>query len=281
MYSAQITRRHKGALVILIDRSGSMAEKVVFEGATLTKAEVLSECVNSLLEELINRCYREYYVGDYFDVAIVGYSAERAEKLLGGGFCSIAELDRMNVPVSVKLRMRRLPTGERFDTLIERRQWVAPVADGRTPMGDALRVARRLCLSWCRKHPQSLPPIVINITDGEVTDTTTDKVRTLAARLREVGTEDGNVLLINIHLADRQGFATTSVHFPSESEPLPEGRCSQLLYDISSTLPDFYNNSIEALHCGTPPFRAICYNSPIEDLVGLLAIGSSALGQML
>lgn len=280
MYNAQITRRNKGAIVILLDRSGSMAEEVTFEGKVATKATALAECVNALLEEIINRCHRERYVGDYFDVAIVGYAGDRAESLLGKGFRSITDIDTMDVPTRTLRHIRTMPNGERFDTLIERREWIAPYAKGRTPMGDALRMARRMVTSWCRKHPESFPPIVINISDGEATDATPEEIQTLATRLRQAGTNDGDVLLVNIHLADHDTTSTT-LRFPSEEEPLPTNRYSKLLYNISSTLPALYNSEIVAMRGGRPPFRAICYNASVSELVGLLAIGSLAINQMI
>lgn len=283
MYNAHITRRHKGAIVILLDRSGSMAEMVQFEGREMTKAEALSNCVNTLLEEIINRCYRERYPSDYFDVAIIGYAGEGATSLFGSsGFRSIIKVDSMYVPVRNVHRTRTLPSGERFDTVIERREWVAPEAKGRTPMGDALRMARRMVCSWCRKHLDSFPPVVINITDGEATDATPEEIRALAARLREAGTRDGNVLFVNIHLATADQHSSMALSYPSEEEALPINRHSKLLYDISSTLPSLYDAAIINLKGGgRPPFRAVCYNTSINELVGLLAIGSLSINQLL
>lgn len=274
MYNAQITRRNKGAIVILLDRSGSMAEEVTFEGRITTRAEALSECVNALLEEIINRSHRDRYIGDYFDVAVIGYAGEQAESLLGSGFRHITEIDTMATSTKFIPRTHTLPDGSRIDTIIERREWIVPFAKGRTPMGDALRMARRMVTAWCRKHPESFPPIVINITDGEATDATPEEIATLAARLRQAGTNDGNVLLMNIHIADFDNLSVESLKFPSESSPIPTNRHSKLLYEISSTLPDLYNEVIADSNGGVPPFRAICYNTPISELIGLLAIGS-------
>ncbi len=281
MYNAQVTRKNKGSIMILIDRSGSMEEEVFFEGHTTTKAQALCDSVNTLLTEIINRSYRDRYVGDYFDVAIIGYSGESAESLIGSGFRRIVDIDTMDTPVRIIRRTRKLPTGQQFDTLIERREWVTPYAKGRTPMGEALKKARRMCAAWCRKHPDSFPPIVINITDGEATDASPDQIRTLADKLRSVGTNDGNLLFVNIHLACHYDSPSVSVRFPSESTQLPTNRHSRLLFEISSTLPALYNNAIISMEGDTPPFRAICYNSPVSELVSLLAIGSLGIEQLI
>lgn len=281
MYNAQITRKNKGAIMILVDRSGSMAEEVIFEGQRMSKAQALCDAVNGLLTEIIYRCYRERFICDYFDVAIIGYSGDKAESLLGSGFKRISDIDAMCTPIRIIHRIRRLPTGERFDTLIERREWVTPEAKGRTPMGEALRKATRMCAAWCRKHPNSFPPIVINITDGEATDTTHDKLLFLADKLRSVRTNDGEVLLVNIHLACQYDVIRPAVRFPSEGTPLPFSRYTKMLYDMSSTLPTLYNNSIITMQGGAPPFRAFCYNAPISELVSLLAIGSFGIEQLI
>lgn len=281
MYSAPITRLHKAAFLILIDRSGSMAEEVVFRGRTTTKAEALADAVNTLIEEIINRSRRERYIGNYFDIAIIGYGGEGVDSLLGSGFRSITDVDAMDVPAYTKIVSHRLPSGKRFDTVFETRRWVTAQAGGQTPMGEALTKARRMVSSWCRKHPESFPPIVINITDGEATDASEEKIRELAEKIKSTSTADGNTLLMNIHLATHHDTPTEPLRFPTEATPLPINRHSQLLYDTASTLPSLYNEAIGGTKGEEPPFRAVCYNAPLEDLVGLLAIGSLSITQMM
>ena len=46
MYTAPITRRHKALFVLMIDRSGSMDEEVVFGGTTTTKAAAVALTAN-------------------------------------------------------------------------------------------------------------------------------------------------------------------------------------------------------------------------------------------
>lgn len=279
MYSAQITRQHKAAFVILLDRSGSMAEEVTFEGRRTTKAEALAEVVNALIEEIICRSHRERYVGNYFDIAIIGYSGERAESLLGSGFRSIVDVNSMNVPIFYKPICRTLPSGEKLHSVVERHRWIEPKAEGLTPMGDALRMARRMVRSWCKKHPDSFPPIVINITDGEATDSSHEEICALAESIRACATNDGGTLLMNIHIAEGDHTTAPSLTFPCEGDRLPSNRHSQLLYDISSTLPEFYNTMFSGdnstLH------RAVCYNASLSELVGLLAIGTLSMEQMI
>ncbi len=281
MYSAQITRLHKAAFVILLDQSGSMAEELFFQGRTTSKAEALAESVNTLIEEIIHRSRRERYVSNYFDIAIIGYGEGGINSPLGGGYKSIVDIDAMDVNSYTKITRHTLPSGKQIETFAQIRQWITPQANGQTPMGEALAKAQRLVASWCRKHPDSFPPIVINITDGEATDASDEKIRRLAERITSTATNDGNTLLMNIHLASQYDTPTESLRFPTETTTLPINRHSQLLYDTASTLPSLYNATLRELRGEEPPFRAVCYNATLDDLVGLLAIGSLSINQMI
>ena len=48
--------------------------------------------------------------------------------------------------------------------------WSEPVHGYRTSMCQAVAVAGAHVYEWANAHPESFPPIVINITDGIVTD---------------------------------------------------------------------------------------------------------------
>ena len=55
-------------------------------------------------------------------------------------------------------------------SMIARPVWVEPVHGYRTPMCQAVAVAGAHVYEWASAHPDSFPPIIINITDGMVTD---------------------------------------------------------------------------------------------------------------
>lgn len=280
MYHSQITRAHKGAFLILLDQSGSMAEEAPFEGHTTTKAEALCDVLNGLLEEIINHCHREGFVGDYFDIGIIGYSGTEARNLLGKGFVSVTKINTIDTPVKHQILSRTLPSGESFQTIVERRCWIAPVAKGRTPMGEALGMATHMCRSWCKNHPESFPPIVINISDGEATDAPAEEIIRLADKLKACHTNDGNTLLINILLATEGSTRLPHICFPSESEPVATNRHARLLYNISSTLPELFNQEIIDFRGGEAPFRGMCVNASVSELVSLLAIGTLSTDMM-
>lgn len=283
MYSRHITRREKGAVVFLIDQSGSMAEEINFQGESTSKARALASIANSLIEEFICRSQRERGVGDYFDIAVIGYGGEKATSLLGSGWRRIVDIDTMYVPSTTTRISRHLPDGQTYNYFVERREWITPTAKGRTPMGSALSMAKRLVNNWCKKHPKSFPPIVINITDGEASDSSPEELLRLALKLRDVATEDGNTLLFNIHIASPNECGAQPVQYPCENDPLPVHRFSQLLFEMSSPLPDIYTSAIREFKGtnSTSPARAMCFNTSCDELVGLMNIGTISVERML
>ena len=75
MYTQSITRTHRTAIILAIDGSGSMAEKIRFRNRQMTKAEAVATITNGMLFELIERARRSDGVRDYYDIAVIGYSA--------------------------------------------------------------------------------------------------------------------------------------------------------------------------------------------------------------
>ena len=88
------------------------------------------------------------------------------------------------------------------------------------------------------------------------------------------GCADGNVLLVNIHIAP--GDSQRAVFVPSEEEAGYPNRYARLLYDCSSPMPEVFNEAIrDAKGPGAlPPFRGMSYNASAEQLIAMLNIGS-------
>jgi len=111
--------------------------------------------------------------------------------------------------------------------------WVEPISGYRTPMCQAISVAGSHIYDWVGAHPNSFPPIVINITDGLVTDSPYEgaDLTEWAQRLVSIETNDGPLLLLNIFLS---AAGQTEVLFPSSANQLPEPGPD--LFAISSPL---------------------------------------------
>lgn len=284
MYSARITRLNPTAFIFLIDRSGSMEEKMEFGNSLITKAEAVAMVTNMLIRELINRCRKEDGIMDYFDIAAIGYSGEEASMLLGtkDSFVKPSLLAQANVRKKVVSRELVLPDGTSTITNSEIKYWLEPGCEGNTPMRSALEQALALASRWCRKkeNRSSYPPTIFNITDGEATDGDYETLTNLASEIKSLGTDDGNVLLMNINISS--GMQDKTILFPATKDEIPACRYADMLYDMSSVMPASYNDNIMAMkHEGRPPFRAMGMNTTASGLIDMMNIGSRSISRIL
>lgn len=278
MYTQEITRRHRAAIVIAIDQSSSMSGTITIGGKKMSKSEMVSVVTGSLLDELILRAHRDNGYRHYYDIAIVGYSKNQVYSLLGD------ELAFYPITALVGRSVRRMPYTFNCNTMSAGRcsfcedvsMWVEPRAEGSTPMYKMINCVTELVSEWCSREENSdnFPPLVFNITDGEASDADFDMLRSAALRLKKTGTQDGNTLFMNVHISS--DINHSSVLFPNIDEVPLSVRCAHLLMDMSSMIPEQLNNY--ACMCRSsyapPPYIAMSYNSLISELVAVLNIGS-------
>jgi hypothetical protein len=283
MYSQEITRQHRTAFILALDRSGSMQESVRFGKKVMSKAEAVSIIANALITELIDRCRRTDSLRNYYDVAVVGYSNDNIEMLLGrDGMLSIDDLSRISP------RRRTLSDEEQlseqnsaiFQHSLD--EWFTPHAEGNTPMYEAMLRVRDLAKEWCEKseNRQSFPPVVINITDGEASDCDDNELRDICEQIKRIATDDGNVLLINIHISTDSTLP--AIIFPMAEELTGAGRYSRLLAECSSVMPSAFDSAICEMkgRGATPPFFGMGYNASIIELLSMVNIGSRSVTNM-
>lgn len=277
-YTQSITRRHRTAFIITIDQSGSMSEELTFRGTRQSKASAVAEVTNSLLTELLLRATREGEVRDYYDIAVIGYSGDGVTSLLPAdtAFVAVPHLEasvRNLRRISVE---RHLPNGEPALNELTLREWILPEATGQTPMYEALCYVRDLVDGWCARpeHRESFPPMIFNITDGEASDSDEEELRDIARRIRETGTDDGRTLLMNIHIAS--GDTDKARIFLTQDEAEYNNRYARLLYELSSPMPELFDHAIRDLRGDSAlgPFRGICYNASVTELLSILNVGS-------
>ena len=174
---------------------------------------------------------------------------------------------------------RRMPDGEATFRKISMPAWIAPKAVGQTPMYEALLQIRDLTQAWCTNpaHSESFPPIVFNITDGEASDCDQREQLAICEKIRTIGTTDGKVLLINIHIATTSD--SRSLLFPTEEEIPTDNRYARLLHDCSSPMPEELSEAIRQVRgdLAMPPFRGMSYNTSIAELIAILNIGSISI----
>lgn len=273
-YSTEISRRNPGLFIFMVDQSRSMSHKL--GGGERSKAQEASEAINRQIYELIYRCTKTDGVRDYFEIGIIGYGArpDEAQSLLKDA--TIVPISRLaETPLRMVKRMEKMtdPDGNEVETEFEFPVWFEPVANSNTPMVSAFKTAKAWLDDWIAEHPGSYPPIVINISDGAATDGDVSKV---AKELKELRSNDGNVLLWNCHLSELKG--TPPVVFPSSVSELPPGeRYANQLFEMSSELPEpFMAIAAERSLKVQPGTKGYVFNAGLDELLELLDIGTRA-----
>ena len=270
-YSAQINRAKPTAFFFLVDQSGSMDDAWGLDG-TKRKCDAVADAVNRLLSTLVVRCAKGEDVRDYFQVGVVGYGGQVVSGFqgprAGRQFVPISEV--ADNPLRVEQRTKKEDDGA--GGLIERRirfpVWFEAEANGGTPMAEAIETACGAVKAWCELYPLSYPPVVINISDGEPTD---GDPAPSAARLKEVGTNDGKVLFFNIHIS---ASSKRPIEFPDSARGLPD-EFAQHLFEMSSPLPPrLYQEALREGFPVTEASRGFAFNADLRALVQFLDIGT-------
>lgn len=279
-YQAEIKRGQPTAFVFLIDQSGSMkGGNFLYKGVPHTKAAAVTRILNNTLDELVNKCTKDYGIGEYFDIAIIGYGQDGKKanliwegNLQGKTWVTPPEL-KENAQKTAYKELRKTRMGE-TEVEIYEHSWFSAVAANQTPMYDALCQAEQLLKTWVAQHPNSYPPTVINITDGEATDADNDKLVQKANDLKNIGTQDGNTLLFNVFV--ESSTQSEAVLFPHDLSQLPNDTHAQLLYEMASLMPKNYHQDIMAVlqTAHNQPFRAMVHNADARRLVQVMNVGT-------
>lgn len=261
-YNAQIGTPHPGCFVILVDQSYSMSE----QWETGTKAEVAALIVSRLIYELGLACDTGQEIKDRCHVSVIGYG-EQVECLIDGMISDV-----FNSPIATRKVTKLVPDGAGGTVGIETgvRIWLQPRADNGTPMHTAFEYAAEVAEKWCSKHLNNFPPVVFNITDGAANqpDLTIDA----AEKAMNIRTEDGNLLVFNVHIAS----GGNEVIFPHNTAKFADDIFAEFLFGISSVLPESLHR--EAKKQGfdpQPDARCLGYNAGEVTLIKMLEFGSS------
>src|SRR5690606_13289733 len=172
-YSAEISRSNPTAFVFLIDQSASMSDPWGGE-ENRTKADGLATIINKVLQNLVVESAKSEGVRDYFHVAVIGYGSQVGPAFSGplAGRDLVPISDVAENPARLEERTQKVDDG--VGGVIEQKVklpiWFDAVAQNGTPMCEALRQAESLVERWTNDHPDSFPPVIINISDGESTD---------------------------------------------------------------------------------------------------------------
>lgn len=278
-YTAQITRFTPTAFIFLLDHSVSMRRKTILNGEEMEMSDAVVRIVNQQINELVLRCIKSNEVRHYFDIAIVGYGDKSYSAwngaLEGRDFVSPEEL-RDNPYKKIIVKEEKRTRKGRAVKKVEKVQWIEANHSGsRTHFHTAFNHAKRLLDKWMEEHHDKdcYPPTIIHITDGQYNGASKDEVQQKANELKSMFTNDGNVLLFNIHITPNEELAQT---FPKSKEELGENRYAKNLFDLSSLLPLRYNDEICKIKETDLDVRhsAMAVNADMSMLIKLMDIGT-------
>jgi len=270
-YQQQISasKNLPGCLIVLLDQSGSMAEE--YGADKRTKAVAAARAVNTALEELVDQCTSGESVRNYFHVGVIGYGGAAAQDLLSGGSAPAGLLTSSELETKAQVEEIEKEEDDGTGKLkVERRsKWFDPVANGGTPMQDGFRIACEKLTVWVAAYPNSFPPMVLNITDGEPSQP--EEAEKASRALRQVSTTDGQTLLFNCHIS---ASGANPVKYPISDQALTDPH-AKWLFQISDDIPgSMIKKAQDARLEVVPGSRGFVYNAAAGQLVKFLRIGT-------
>jgi len=281
----EISRERKGCFIFLLDQSYSMEEPL--GNSSRQKCQELATVINAWLHNMVIRATGDKGIKDWLDVGVIGYRTDEQgnpiiQTVLQGPLADpqqnpafpLVSITQIGAhPLRMEQVTQKIPdeeTGDILEMPAEMPVWADPVAAGGTPMCRALYDAYQMLEKWTGEHRGSFPPIVINITDGESQDG--DPIQ-YADSLRDLDTDDGNVLLFNCHLSMT---AADSFMFPSSDEILPDD-LARVLFQMSSMLPEpMFKQAIAEGFELQPRARGMAFNADMVALLKFIDMGTRA-----
>ncbi|AMC12766.1 vWA domain-containing protein [Liberibacter crescens] len=272
-YTAEISRSNPTAFLFLIDQSGSMEDKM---SSGHSKAQQVADVLNRTLATLITRCTKSEGTRNYFDIGVIGYGGTDVYngfqgKLGSSIFCPISIIE--SSPLVIEERKKKVDDGAGgiVEKSIKFPVWFKPEARGGTPMCRAITKTAEELAAWCDTHPDCYPPTVLHITDGESTDGDPEQ---LSLQLRQIETNDGAILMFNLHLSTLP--EVNPVVFPAAESDLHDSY-SKLLFHMSSQLPDHLVRFAQekGFNVNTES-RGFIFNADVVQIVDFFDIGTRA-----
>jgi hypothetical protein len=253
-------------------------------GTPRPKMEAVATAINRFIGELIGICEKgEEKPRYYFDIGAIGYTTDKSGvpiinslfsgPLAGRDMVSVVEL--YDNPLDIELRQRDDGQGGLVE--IKFPIWYRtppPESMAGTPMCNVFGRCLQVAGDWCAAHPQSFPPVVFNLTDGESTDGNPEPA---AQQLQSLATQDGNLLLFNCHLSSS---TAEPVLLPASEAQLPD-EYARMLFRMSSPLPESLRQIAEAkMIPAAPGARAMAFNADGTRMLLLISVGTVVVSNL-
>lgn len=272
-YAEEISRQNPSCFLFVVDQSGSMADPFGTGESKRRKADGVADAINNLLRELTIRCAKPEGVRDYFHIGVIGYGAAVGPAFTG----SIAGRELVPIseiadnPARIETRTKKVEDGA--GGLVDENKrfpiWFDPIANGGTPMCQAIGVAQKAVEAFIASYPSCFPPVVIHFTDGESTDG--DPTNSMQS-LTSMCSADGNVLLFNCHISS---FSAEQVAFPNSDVGLPDMYAKMLFNNASELTPHMRDIAKSSHGFDLPPgSKGFTFNADLVLVIQALDIGT-------
>ena len=275
----EISRANPASFLFLIDQSGSMEQKLAGQADGINKMNAAADALNRTIQAVAMRCSQGDEVRDYFHIGVIGYNTDNKGAPILHTALTGTSIEEPYLPISAvadiaRTETRSIKESDGAGGLVEVERtfaiWVEPQAQYGTPMSQAFHAALSAIKTRVQEYPNSYPPILINISDGQPSDG--DPIA-IAKQIMDENTTHGHALIFNIHLSDIAGLAP--VAYPGTTENLDQ--FGKMLFEMSSELPSMAAESGRTLDIHIPEgARGYVYNSNLESLVQFLEIGTRA-----
>ena len=196
--NTRVSSKKPWLLVILVDSSHSMGADWGASRGSMSKH--VTDAVNNTIYELaVDHCVSSEEVKDRIDLSVLSYGGDSPSWALptsptpegfskaGGsdgwvtGYRGIYSQNGQDIPY-----------------------WIEIDPNGSTPMRGAIIRASEIVKKHCELFPDSFPPTVINISDGEPTDSGDpidwDDLERECQSITACSTNNGNAIFCNVHL---------------------------------------------------------------------------------
>jgi hypothetical protein len=273
-YESEISRTNPTCFLFLVDHSTSMQDPILGVPGNPKKSQFVAESINKALQSLVVSASKDLEIRRYYQIGVLGYGFE-VKSILAGDL-STRELVWVDELYEHPLRIEDRSTtylgedGEETEITSKYPVWVEAENRGQTPMCAVLNRAIGILKEWVEAYPDSYPPTVINLTDGESND---GDAKIPATELRNLATNDGNVVLLTVH-ASSNPYAQ-QIFFPSSEAELPDHFSKKMYAMCSELTPNMRKTSSELLDTELAEnARGFVYNADITGIVQALEIGT-------
>lgn len=283
-YTADISRANPACFLFLLDQSGSMQQALAGQPGQ-RKMDQAADAINRILDTVAQRCSQGMDIRDYFVIGVIGYNTDGTGRPVISSGLQGTSPEQPFLPISqvvdvAEVVERQVKESDGAGGLLDATRrfpvWLHPRAEYGTPMCQAFDTAFRALEDWIARYPDSFPPIIINVSDGAASDGNPERQ---AQELMNLQTNDGNVLLFNVHLSE---VAAAPVQYPDNVGLLPQNdEYAAQMFRMSSSLPESSRNQAQILDLPVSEnSKGYVFNADMTALVQFLDIGTRAASNL-